>query len=82
VGLPTIDTQCGKLSSAAAPEPSLQQQAASLQPGLMAARLSSLHTSFVRKLITNTEAEKSNIYSRRETGFVEGKRTNFAAGLN
>jgi hypothetical protein len=43
----------------------------------MAARLSSLHTSFVRKLITNTEAEKSNIYGRRNKRFGEGKKANF-----
>jgi hypothetical protein len=36
----------------------------------------------VRRLITNTEAEKSNIYGRRETGFGEEKEAKFGVRLN
>jgi hypothetical protein len=32
--------------------------------------------------ITDAEAEKSIIYGRRKTGFVEGKKANFQVGLN
>jgi hypothetical protein len=77
-----IDTLTERLSSAAAPEPSLQQQAASLQPGLMAPKLSSLRTSFLRLFITDTEAQKSVIYGRRRTRFTEQEKANFSAGLN
>src|SRR5262249_27443841 len=69
-------------SSAAAPRPCLKQQAASLQPRLMTNRLCSLHASFVRRLITNTEAEKSAIYRIIETRFFEGKKSKFDVGLN
>src|SRR5262249_55961923 len=69
-------------SSAAAPRPCLKQQAASLQPRLMTNRLCSLPTSFVRRFITNTEAEKSAIYRIIETRFFEGKKSKFDAGLN
>jgi hypothetical protein len=40
----------------------------------MALQLSSLRTSFLRLFITDTEAEKSIIYGRRKTRFIEGKR--------
>jgi hypothetical protein len=39
-------------------------------------------TSFVRRLITNTEAEKSIIYARRKTRFVERKKAKFGLRLN
>jgi hypothetical protein len=45
-----------------------------LQPGLIVPRLSSLRTSRLRFFITDTEAEKSAIYDRRKTRFIEGKR--------
>jgi hypothetical protein len=48
---------------------------------LMAAQLSSLRTSFLF-FITDTVAEKSVIYGRRRTRFIEGKRAKFDAGLN
>jgi hypothetical protein len=33
-----------------------------------------LRTSFLRIFITDTEAEKSVIYGKRRTGFIEGKK--------
>jgi hypothetical protein len=49
---------------------------------LMAAQLSSWRTSFLRFFITDTVAEKSVIYGRRRTGFIEGEKANFELGLN
>jgi hypothetical protein len=36
----------------------------------------------LRLFITDTEAEKSVFYGRRETRFIEGKKANFDVGLN
>jgi hypothetical protein len=55
-------------------EPSLQQQAASLQPGSMAPKLSSLRTSFLRFFITDTEAEKVLFTEDGEPDSPNGKR--------
>jgi hypothetical protein len=48
----------------------------------MTPQLSSWRTSFLRLFITDTEAEKSVVYGRRETAFVEGKNDQFGAALN
>jgi hypothetical protein len=48
----------------------------------MAPQLSSLRTSFRALLITDTEAEKSVIYGRRRTRFIEAEKANFEVGLN
>src|SRR5262249_40726461 len=53
-----------------------------LQSGLMTGQLSSSRTSFLRVFITDTVAEKSVIYGRRRTRFIEGEKANFDAGLN
>jgi hypothetical protein len=36
----------------------------------------------VAAFITDTEAEKSVIYARGRTRFIEGEKANFSAGLN
>jgi hypothetical protein len=48
----------------------------------MTPQLSSLPTSFLRLFITDKAAEKSVIYGRRGTRFIEGKKANFDVGLN
>src|SRR5262252_3743673 len=68
-----IDTLSDRLSSAAAPRRSLQEQATRLQSGLMTEQPSSLRTSVVGFSSTKAGAEKSVFYCRGKTGFVEGK---------
>jgi hypothetical protein len=41
-----------------------------------------LCTSFFRLFITDIEAEKSVIYGRKTTRFIEGEKTNFDVGSN
>jgi hypothetical protein len=48
----------------------------------MRPQLSSFRTSFLQLFITDSEAEKSVVYGRWETAFVEGKNGQFGAGLN
>jgi hypothetical protein len=48
----------------------------------MREQLSSLPTSSLIRLITNTVFVKSVIYGRKETGFFEGESQKFAARLS
>jgi hypothetical protein len=49
---------------------------------MMASQLCSLRKSFLALFTTDGEAEKSVVYGRRETAFVEGKNGSFGAALN
>src|SRR4029453_13830297 len=79
---PCAGHRYAEFSPAAAPRLPQQQQAVSLQPGLMMPQLSSLRTLFLRLFITDRETEKSIIYGRRRTRFIEGEKANCDVGLN
>ena len=66
---------------AAALRLSLQRQAALLQSGLMT-NATFFIAHLVTEAITQAVIAEAIIYGRRETGFVEGERARFDAGLN
>ena len=59
----------------------LQYPAVSVQPRLMTNQPCSLRASFVRRIITDTEAEKS-VITEQQNQIYRGEKANFDVGLN
>src|SRR5262245_63519099 len=76
------DNRSKGFSPAAAPRLSLQEQATTLQQGLMAPQPSSLRTSFRALCITRTEIKESVIYTARGDRGSSNKKVRASIRLN